>query len=91
MSGKKQVLFRSEEKKDRQSIAEFLHQFADKLAEGEVVLLRGSDETRIAIPEIVEFEIKATKKTKKHGRVKRDLEIELDWYEGEQSKPVKLG
>jgi amphi-Trp domain-containing protein len=91
MSGKKRVLFRSEEKKDRQSVADFLHEFADKIAEGEIVLLRGTDETRIAIPEIVEFEIKATKKTKKGNRVKRDLEIELDWYEGEQEKPVKLG
>jgi amphi-Trp domain-containing protein len=90
MSGRKDTLVRSEEWKSRQGVADFLHQLADKIGEGEVVLRRGADEIRLNLPETVELEIEVQEKVKK-GRTERELEIEIEWEVGGSDEPVTLG
>ena len=87
---KKQILFKSGEKKDRHSVAAFLHQLADKIDAGEVILKKGAEDVQLEIPAMVKFEIKADDKPGPR-RTKRSLEVELEWYPGEADAPVELG
>jgi amphi-Trp domain-containing protein len=81
--GKETVLFSSEEKKDLQSVAAFLHQLADKLAENKVTLLQGMEEIQVEIPNNVVLELKVEEELKKK-KTKQSLEIEIEWYVGEE-------
>ena len=82
--GKEIVLFKSEERKSIQSVAEFLHQFADKLAENKVILRRGTEEIQVNIPDSVILELKVEEEIKK-GKTQHSIEIEIEWIEGDES------
>jgi len=82
--GKEIVLFKSEERKDRQSVVSFLHQLADKLAEGEVTFRRGSQEITVKVPDSLILEIKVEEEDKK-GRTQHSIEVELEWIEGDEA------
>jgi amphi-Trp domain-containing protein len=84
----KEILFKSEEIKKRKDAADILRQIADKVEEGNILLKKGSEEVSVDLPEKMEVEIKASKKEKK-GVIKRELEVELEWKEGE-SGPVSI-
>jgi amphi-Trp domain-containing protein len=89
--GQEVVLFSSEERRDRTSVAAFLRELANKVESGQVVLQQGSQEIPLVIPEQVVLEIKAEEEDKK-GRMKRSLEVEIEWMEGDESGgPVSLG
>jgi amphi-Trp domain-containing protein len=87
---KKTILFKSDERKNIIEVAEFLHQLADKIEGGKVVLRRGVDEVKLNLPKTVDFEIEAEEKPKKRGK-KQSIEIEIEWYEGESGDSVTLG
>lgn len=78
----KNILFKSEEMKSKKEAADILRQIADKIEEGNIVLKKGSEEVSVDIPDNVEIEIEATQKDKK-GQTKKQLEIEIEWEEGE--------
>ena len=80
--GREVVLFKSEEKRMLTEVAEFLHQLADKLAEKQVILRQGNQELVLTIPDRVELEIKAEEEVRR-DKTKRQLEIEIEWIEGE--------
>ena len=61
-----------------------MHQLADKLAENQVIIRRGSEEVVIDIPNNVVLELKAEEEDKK-GKIKRTLEVEIEWIEGDES------
>ena len=85
--GKEIVLFESEERKDLASVVAFLHQLADKLAGNQVVLRQGSEEIVVDIPNNVVLELKVEEEDKK-GKVKRTLEVEIEWIDGDESGGV---
>jgi len=85
--GKEIVLFKSEERKDLGSVVTFLHQLADKLAENQVILRQGSEEIVIDVPDNVILELKVEEEDKK-GKIKRTLEVEIEWIEGDESGGV---
>ena len=85
--GKEIVLFKSEERKDLGSVVTFLHQLADKLAENQVILRQGSEEIVIDVPDNVVLELKVEEEDKK-GKMKRTLEVEIEWIEGDESGGV---
>jgi len=85
--GKEIVLFKSEERKDLASVVAFLHQLADKFAGNQVVLRQGTEEIVIDIPNNVVLELKVEEEDKK-GKVKRTLEVEIEWIEGDESGGV---
>jgi len=86
--GREVILFSSEEKKDLQSVAAFLHQLADKLAENRVILRQGSEELVVEIPNNVVLEIKVEEELKKK-KTQQSLEIEIEWNVGEDD-PASL-
>jgi amphi-Trp domain-containing protein len=85
--GKEIVLFESEERKDLAGVVAFLHQLADKLAENHVILRQGSEEIVIDVPDNVILELKVEEEDKK-GKMKRTLEVEIEWIEGNDSGGV---
>jgi amphi-Trp domain-containing protein len=87
---KKNVLFRSEEWKPRESAAAFLRELADRLEEGEVTLMRGEEEVNLMLPETVELEIEVTEKVKKR-KTEQELEIEIEWTKEQTEGAVTLG
>ena len=82
--GKETVLFKSEERKDLQSVVAFLHQLADKLAQNQVILRQGSQEVQVDIPNNVVLELKVEEEDKRR-KMQRSLEIEIEWIVGDES------
>jgi amphi-Trp domain-containing protein len=78
------VLFKSEERKDLQSVSAFLHQLADRLAHNQVILRRGVEEHALDLPNNVILELKVEEEDR-HGKTKRTLEIEIEWIDGDDS------
>jgi amphi-Trp domain-containing protein len=81
------VLFKSEERKDLQSVSAFLHQLADSLENNQVILRQGTEEITLDIPNQVILELKVEEEDKK-GKTKHTLEVEIGWIEGDESGGV---
>jgi amphi-Trp domain-containing protein len=82
----KNILFKSKDYKPSKETAKILRQIADKIEKRKLTLKKGSQEISIDIPENVELEIKVDEKRK--GDVKKTLEIEIEWKEGENKETL---
>lgn len=89
MSGPKSILFKSKERKSCQEIADFFRKLADKFENNEFTLKQGSQEVNVKPPNSIELELEVEEKSKKQG-IKREFEIEMEWYDNENDGPVKL-
>jgi len=87
---KKNILFKAQEWKSRQSAAAFLRELAEKLDAGTVTLRRGEEEVVFSLPETLELDIELTEKVKPN-KTDRELEIEIEWTEQQVEGPVTLG
>ncbi len=89
--GRETILFKSEEKKDIESVAALLRELADKVESGKVVLKQGQKTVKLKLPHRVELGVKAEKEVGKR-RTKKKLEIEIEWVVGErESGSFSLG
>ncbi|MWG36746.1 amphi-Trp domain-containing protein [Halomarina oriensis] len=78
-----EVLFESETRLDRATIAEHLRAVADKLEAGDpVVLSAGSESVTMDVPARPTFEVKAERETGS-GAPELSVEFELEWDEGQ--------
>ena len=82
--GREIVLFKTEEKKDASDIAAFLRQLADRIQEGLVMLRSGEQEIELPLPSSIGLEVKVEEEEKR-GRIKKSLEVELEWIQGEEN------
>ena len=82
--GKEIILFSTEEKSDRARVAAFLHELADKVTQGQVVLKSGAEELVLEIPHNIVLEVKAEEEAKKN-KTQRSLEVEIEWILGDES------
>jgi amphi-Trp domain-containing protein len=88
---KKNVLVKSDQRKNLPDAAVFLRELADKVESGQVTLVQGGQDVVVDLPETVSFELEYYEQPKKHG-LKKQLEIELQWTEGGKKKQnVTLG
>ena len=69
----------------------FLHQLAEKLAEGRVLLRQGDEETELHVPDNVILEVQVEDEDKKAKGVQHSLEVEIKWFDTDQGGPVELG
>ncbi len=93
MSGKKKhVLVDSKEHTNPGKVATFLRELADRVEGGEVVLRQGQDEVTARLPDQLILEVSLDEKQKGAKGIKKSLEVEVEWYEGEGTRgPVSLG
>ena len=77
-----EVLFESERKMDRASVADYLRTLADNLDSGaEITLQSGDQSVTLQPPSTVEFEVKAEREGPKGGDGELSIEVELEWPE----------
>jgi len=88
---KKNVLVKSDLRKNLPDVAAFLRELADKVESGQLTLVQGEQDVKVDLPETVSFELEFYEQAKKHG-IKKQLEIELEWVEGSKKRQtVTLG
>lgn len=76
------VLFESESKQTRESIASYLRTVADNLDEGGDITLRaGGDSVTMDPPAQPTFEVKAEREGPTDGPGELSIELELEWDE----------
>jgi amphi-Trp domain-containing protein len=91
MMGKETRLFKSEERKIQSELSAFLHQLADKIAEGRVVLRQGKDEIILQLPHNLILEVQVEDEDKGKKGIQHSLEVEIKWFDDEQEGPLTLG
>jgi amphi-Trp domain-containing protein len=79
--GKETRLFKSEERKSRSQVTEFLHQLADKIGEGQVILQQGQDSLTLDLPANLILEIQVEDEDKKRKGIQHSLEVEIKWFD----------
>ena len=89
--GKETRLFKSEERKSRSDVSVFLHQLADKISEGQVVLRQGQDEITLQLSHSLILEVQVEDEDKKSKGTQHSLEVEIKWFDDEQGGPLELG
>ena len=88
---KKNVLVKSDLRKNLADSAAFLRELADKIESGKVTLTQGGKDVVVDLPETISFEVEYYEQPKKQG-LKKQLEIELEWTEGGRKRQdVSLG
>lgn len=88
--GKEIRLFKSEERKTRDEVSTFLHQIADKIEEGKVVLRQAKEEVKLELPHNLILEIQVEDENKSRG-IQHSLEIEIKWFDDDGSSgPLEL-
>lgn len=82
--GRETRLFKSQERKNRAEASHFLHQLADKLANGKVVLSQGTEELTLEIPENVILEVQVEDEEKGTKGTQHSLEVEIKWFDTDE-------
>jgi amphi-Trp domain-containing protein len=89
---KKTILFKSKERQHRSEVAAFLHQFADKIETGQVVIRRGAEELTVDIPGNMIVEVDVENKPTKSKGLQHTIEIEIKWFDDDTfSSKLELG
>jgi amphi-Trp domain-containing protein len=91
LMAKKNVIVKSDLRKNLPEVAAFIRELADKVETGQVTLVQSGQDVVIDLPETVSFELEYYEQPKKRG-LKKQIEIELQWTEGDQKREsVTLG
>jgi amphi-Trp domain-containing protein len=91
MMGRETRLFKSEERKSRSELSAFVHQLADKISEGQVVLRQGQEEITLQLPQSLILEVQVEDEDKGPKGIQHSLEVEIKWFDDEQGGPLELG
>ena len=90
--GRETRLFKSEERHSRSQVSQFLHQIADKIETGQVVLRQGQEALTLAIPTNLILDVQLEDEDKKSKGVQHSLEIEIKWFDDDGADgPLELG
>ena len=82
--GRETRLFKTEERKTRSDVSNFLHQLADKVSNGQVVLSQGSEEITLQLPHNLILEIQVEDEEKGTKGIQHSLEVEIKWFDNDQ-------
>ncbi|PSB06456.1 amphi-Trp domain-containing protein [Pleurocapsa sp. CCALA 161] len=88
--GKETRLFKSEERKSRSDVSEFLHQLADKISQGQAVLSQGQKEITVQLPQSLVLEVQVEDEDKGAKGVQHSLEVEIKWFDDDQGGTLEL-
>jgi amphi-Trp domain-containing protein len=87
---KEKRLFKSEERKSRSDLSDFLRQLADKISEGRVVLSQGQEEVTLQLPQRMILEVQVEDEDKGAKGIQHSLEVEIKWFDDDQEGPLEL-
>ncbi len=82
--GRETRLFKSEERKKRADVSNFLHQLADKILDGKVVLSQGAEELSLQLPHNLILEVQVEDEEKGAKGIQHSLEIEIKWFDNDE-------
>lgn len=82
------TLFKSKERRNKDEVVAFLHQLADKIDSGTVVLSQGSEELTLNLADNITLEVEVEEEKKRSKGIQYSLEVELKWYENDK-RPSK--
>ncbi len=89
--GRETRLFKSEERKNRVNVSDFLHQLADKISNGTIVLSQGAEELTLQLPQNLILEVQVEDEEKGAKGIQHSLEVEIKWFDNdEQSGSLEL-
>ncbi len=74
----------------RDELADLLVGIAERVRTGEVVLRQGEESLALDLPPSVDVDVEVTSEDKSAG-TKIQLEIEIEWYEGQGAQTLTLG
>ena len=83
-------LLATSQRMTRDDLADLLVGIAERVRTGEVVLRQGEESLTLEMPESVDVDVEVTSEDKTSG-TKIQLEIEIEWYEGQQDQSLSLG
>lgn len=82
---------KSEDKRTRSEVVNFLKEIATKIDTGVVRLVQGDSSLDLEMPENLTLELSVKEKIKQNKPTKIQFEIELEWYVGEEKESITLG
>lgn len=89
--GRETRLFKSEERKNREDVGSFLHQLADKISNGKVVLSQGAEELVLQLPQNIILEVQVEDEEKGTKGIQHSLKVEIKWFDNDdQGGPLEL-
>ena len=88
--GRETRLFKSQEPKSRSDVVAFLHQLADKISNGSVVLSQGAEDLTLQLPEKLTLEVQVEDEEKGTRGIQHSLEVEIKWFDNEQGGALEL-
>lgn len=88
--GRETRLFKSQERKSRTDVSSFLHQLADKISNGKIVLSQGTEELELQLPENIILEVQVEDEDKGTKGIQHSLEVEIKWFDNEKAGSLEL-
>ena len=88
--GREKRLFKSQERKSRADVSSFLHQLADKISKGNVVLSQGGEDLTLQLPENLILEVQVEDEEKGTKGIQHSLEVEIKWFDNDQGGSLEL-
>lgn len=83
------ILLKSESLKTLTEISDFLRTLADKIQSGNLVLKQDDNEVNLSLPQNCVLEVKVEEELK--GGVKKyQVEVEIEWKEGEENQELEI-
>ena len=82
--GRETRLFKSEERRNKADVSNFLHQLADKISDGKVVLSQGAEELTLQLPNSLILEVQVEDEDKGAKGIQHSLEIEVKWFDNDE-------
>lgn len=79
--GEERTLYESESRRSTAEVVDFLQQLAHWLDDRQIAFDDGDETVVITIPDDVVLEIEIEEEDEGDGRVKRSLEVEIEWIE----------
>lgn len=79
--GEERTLYESESRRSTAEVVDFLQQLAHWLDDRQIAFDDGDETVVITIPDDVVLEIEIEEEDEGDGRVKRSLEVEIEWME----------
>lgn len=82
------TLIKSKDTRSREELADLLQALSERIRDGSMSLTQAGDTIDVALPQALRVDIEVTD-SRKPGRIKREVEIEMWWQVDDAGQPVE--